>query len=163
LSDRIFILTVFLSGAMATDLKKGKIYNFWIAAAWAAGITAGIAAGITGTAVPVLRDAGWGCLWNDRTPIRLIVSMLLLPFPVLFLLLPVWQTGGLGAGDVKFLAVLSIFFPYSEFIRCCAAAFLLAVIPALITLLQTRQMKSHIHFAVPAACAFLLHIGGLIP
>jgi hypothetical protein len=163
LSDRIFILTVFLSGAMATDLKKGKIYNFWIAAAWAAGITGGIAAGIFGTAVPVLRDTGWGCLWNDRTALRLIVSMLLLPFPVLLLLLPVWQTGGLGAGDIKFLAVLSIFFSYPEFIRCCAAAFLLAAIPALVTLLRTKQLKSHIHFAVPAACAFLLHIGGLIP
>ena len=140
---RTLILTVFLTGAAAGDSYSGKIRNYWILPACIAGLLNGINA-------PGVYS---GCL---------------LTLAVLF---PLWYIRALGAGDIKTLAALALWFPMKEFWRCVFASFVIgaAIGAARIAAENVRSAetcsarpgKLHtIHFALPILISFLLHLGG---
>jgi Flp pilus assembly protein protease CpaA len=143
LTDRFFVIAVLLSGAILTDLKEGRVYNYWLAAAWIAAILLSHPVG--------------------APPAEAARQTLLYPAVAALLFFPLWKFRFFGAGDIKFLAVLAAFFPFPEFLRCCAYSFAAAAVPAAGVLIRTRRTGVRIPFAVPVGIAFLLHLGGALP
>ncbi|MDO4285507.1 MAG: prepilin peptidase [Eubacteriales bacterium] len=138
MGEEKYILLVFLTGAMATDLKNGKIYNGWILPAFLAGL-----------------------LWRAASAgIRGAPGILLSILLPLALLLLFYGIGGIGAGDVKLLVTSSVFLPLRSFFTCLGASFLIAAFLSAILLFRRRERGLRIHFAVPVGIGFILHLGG---
>ena len=89
---------------------------------------------------------------------------------------PMWIIGGIGAGDIKFLSVLAVFFSFSDFIYCLVISFLIGGGFSLLVIawscadkvricgsgrLPDSNDHINIHMALPIGIAFLLHIGGI--
>ncbi len=138
MTERDFLLLLLVTGAMITDLRKGKIYNFWILPAFPAGIALRlIQGGIRG--MPVF-----------------FLSVLL----AFCLLYPIYLIGGIGAGDVKlFMAIAACLSPVSVF-HCIIAAFLIGGFLSLLFLIKEKNLQGHIHFAVPVGFGVILFLGG---
>lgn len=102
----IIILFLLLTVAAVTDLMFDKIYNGWVFAAMAAGLT-----------YAVWQGGGSGF-------IQALVSMTV---PIL-LLYPLFMIGGLGAGDIKLLAAAGCFLTVKEIVICLGISFLLGAI-----------------------------------
>ena len=157
--DRLLILTVLLTGAAATDLRKGKVYDLWILPAYLAGSLwrirnrallhrLMIASGGMVRGESIISSLGplWlptsGVFWSGQAvrwqpmidaflpgPVPLWQSALhaffLLPMTVILMLLPLWRWRGLGGGDVRLLAVVSLFLTPAEFLTGLFCAMLL--------------------------------------
>ena len=159
---RTLILTVFLTGAAAGDSYSGKIRNYWILPACIAGLLNGInAPGVYSGFLSYFPKGAMKIFpWN--------FMQFLLTLAVLF---PLWYIRALGAGDIKTLAALALWFPMKEFWRCVFASFVIsaAIGAARIAAENVRSAetcsarpgKLHtIHFALPILISFLLHLGG---
>ena len=114
LSYRI-ILTILVTGAMASDLSGGRIFNIWLLPAAATGTIAGL---YTASA-------------HTGAGIRSIGGSVLTAFIITFI---VFLLKGLGAGDVKLAAVSALFMTPAQALLHLGAAFLLAGILAVLML-----------------------------
>lgn len=133
------VLLLFLTGAMASDAARGKIYNVWLLPAFFTGLYWRFGSGgITGGASALCGAAA-----------------------VLLSLGVFRRLGGLGGGDIKLLAVLSLFWPFEEFLCCAAGAFVLAAAAALPAVISERRGDARIHLALPIGAVFLAHAGGV--
>lgn len=137
---RLAITIPVLLRAVYTDIRIGKIENRLL-----------LAAMLAGTCL-ILQQDGLSALLNGY---KMAVLMTL----VLFLL---FLIKGLGAGDIKLLAVLSFYYPdYS--VRIAVAAFVLAGGFALLKILyrRVRHEKAFVrdetmHFSIPIAASTVL-------
>ena len=157
------ILIILVTGAMASDIHRGRIYNHWLVPAFATGIMMDLYAyirsfdGICGTAPDVM-----------PCPARIPAVFILIFIPYIM--------GGLGAGDVKLATAGSVFMSFNENIVCLAQAFLLAGIMAVFVLAEEavqvrrqdgsagrteRRSFGGIPFAVPYALSVILMTGGV--
>ena len=173
-----YILLTLVTGAMATDLKQGKIYNYWLLPAFLAGLLWRL----VGTGPPMLPTANPSALSAVGPSILSAAGTIALPasgLPVLpavglsgffaaltaagltvLLLWPFYAMGGLGAGDIKLLAVIAVFLSPDALLRVVTVSFLLGALMGLPLLLQGKSLKTHIHFAAPVGVGVILHLGG---
>ena len=122
-----------------TDLKSGKIENKVVLPAMLIGLIIDYAVG-------------------GREAVLAGVKMGLLITALLYIL---FFIGGLGAGDIKLLAVIGVLFP-GEIISITAVAFILAGIwsAGMIVIRMIKKEKmlikgETIHFSIPIAVAFI--------
>ena len=127
-------VTVFAAGAALQDLKKDKIYNVYV--------LAGILTGL-------LLCAATGGLRS--LPVRMAWTVC-----ALCIMMPVYLVGGLGAGDVKFLAGVAAFLPYREWFFVTCAAFVITALYGIGRLLVKRSLHGTVHFALPVFAGVLL-------
>lgn len=193
--DRLLILTVLLTGAAATDLRKGKVYDLWILPAYLAGSLwrirnrallhrLMIASGGMVRGESIISSLGplWlptsGVFWSGQAvrwqpmidaflpgPVPLWQSALhaffLLPMTVILMLLPLWRWRGLGGGDVRLLAVVSLFLTPAEFLTGLFCAMILGTGTGIIVLLRSGGRQHRICFAVPIFISYLCCLGGV--
>lgn len=139
MNERSPVLFLFLTGAMASDAARGKIYNVWLLPAFFAGL----------------------CWRFESGGIPGGTSALCGAAAVILALGIFRRLGGIGGGDIKLLAVLSLFWPFAEFLRCAAGAFVLAAAAALPVIISERRRDARIHLALPIGAVFLAHAGGV--
>ena len=132
------VLVLFVTAAAASDLRRGRIYNFLTLPTLAAGLL----------------------LLVMNTPEELLPVLGAMTAALLFLF-PFWKTGGLGAGDIKLLAAVSGFLPSEEYLLCFAGAFAIGAAYGAARLLWTRGRVHTVHFAVPVAASVLMHLTGI--
>lgn len=134
----------------------------------------------------VLGLAAWFDLRTDKIPNRLILwgmisgglirilydvfvkktpqDIMILIFEVTFLffcLWPIYQMGGLGAGDSKLLLMTGVFLPVKQALFMIATAFFLAAAAGILKLLAdgTHTGKRKIHFTPPLLASAVLYTG----
>lgn len=137
------IAAVVLTRAIFTDIKKGRIENGLMGA----GMTTGfLLAGIRG---------GRAGLWNSLTMALLILLVLFM----LFIL------KGLGAGDIKLLCVMAVFFPKNA-VMIVVGAFFVSALWAVKRMVVRRLRKEPfyirretINFSIPVALSTLVSVG----
>ncbi len=135
-----------MAAAAWHDLHRDKIPNYLILYGMVMGIILRAAKDI------LLRD-----LWDIPT---LILEFLLL----FFCLWPVYQIGGLGAGDCKLLLVAGIFLPVKQALFVIIVSFFIAAAGGILQLVIKKVIKKKavtgkIHFSVPLLLAMLLYLG----
>lgn len=79
-------------------------------------------------------------------------------FPVV-LLFPVFLCGGIGAGDVKLLAVIGSWLSYHTSIFVLAVSIILGGIYAIIHIFTGRR-KEKLHMSIPILLSMFLWLGG---
>lgn len=193
--DRLLILTVLLTGAAATDLRKGKVYDLWLLPAYLAGslwriqnharlqqfaiASGGMALGESvisslGPLWPPASGGFWpgqavpwqampGAFLSDPVPLwqSALHAFFLLPMTVILMLLPLWRWRGLGGGDVRLLAVVSLFLTPAEFLTGLFCAMILGTGIGIIVLLRSGGRQHRICFAVPIFISYLCCLGGV--
>ena len=161
------ILIILVTGAMASDIHRGRIYNHWLVPAFVTGIMMDLYA--------YLRSIDDICGTVPEAP-----DVMLCParVPAVFILIFIpYALGGLGAGDVKLAATGSVFMSFSVNIVCLTQAFLLAGIMAVFLLAEEAVQACRrrddparrsgkrgiggIPFAVPYALSVILMTGGV--
>ena len=118
------ILAALVLGAAVTDLTTGKIYNSFLLPVFLAGLLLRIDFAGVQILSEILASIG-------------ITAVILLPF---------WFLHGIGAGDIKLLAVVSSFLSPEDAFHCFSASFLIGACFALL----------------PVCIGVLAHVGGLI-
>ncbi len=83
-------------------------------------------------------------LSREIVQIRAYLPGIVLP-PLLFF--PLFQTGILGAGDIKLFSLLGCFLPARDAFQCIAAAFFIAAIHSLILLLWRKNLRKRMEYA----------------
>ena len=78
----------------------------------------------------------------------------------ILILLPIYFLRGIGGGDIKLLAVISMFLSLGELISLVIIAFYIGAAFGIIKLATKRKFPSTIHFAVPILISVLLVTGG---
>ncbi len=134
------LLLVLLGGAVYTDLRSGRILNAWL-----------IPLAVAGALLRVLEEG----------PSALPPILLPMFFIILFLF-PFYRTGGLGAGDVKFLMAISVYLKQGELFPTLTAILVSSAVFSLICLLIRKEVSHRLPFALPIAAGVLLHLGGLL-
>lgn len=107
----LLIPGIILSAAAAKDLRTGRIPNGWILLLLATGV------------LYCVTD-------SDGHPARL-----LMPFLTTAFFIPAWLIHGLGAGDIKLLAALSLWTDPESYGRCLVVSFFTAAGISLIVLI----------------------------
>ncbi len=138
MTQRDVLLLILVTGAMVTDLRKGKIYNFWLLPAFLAGIA--------------MRFVQGGIRGMPALFLSVLISFLLL--------YPVYRIRGIGAGDVKLFMAIAVYLSPLSVMHCIAAAFLIGGFLSLLLLIKEKNLHSHIHFAVPIGFGVILFLGG---
>lgn len=175
------ILTVLVTGAMASDISRGRICNIWLLPAAVTGTISWLYTFIT---CIVSADAGVSvcrlCIRSlcvDSSDAGAFLTAVILTF------IP-YLCRGLGAGDVKLVAVSAIFMtPKQALMTIGSAYFLAGVLAALLLadrlLLEARKGQAHpaggrssaawrkawhttIPFAIPYGIAVFLLAGGVL-
>ena len=123
----------------ATDLYCGRVYNFVTVPGLCAGILLAIHRSGAAGLLDVLCAAGF-------------TVMILVPF---------YQAGGLGAGDIKLLAAVSAFIPEENYLWCLAGAFLIGAAAGIIKIAVTKGKEHTVHFAIPVALSVMLYLTGV--
>lgn len=113
----LLIPGISLSAAAANDLRDGKIPNGLIL---------------------LLMTTGILYCFSDGYP-----ASLLMPFLAAALFIPAWLIHGLGAGDVKLLAVLSLWTDPESYSRCLIISFFIAAVISLIVLIRHVSHSYH--------------------
>ena len=127
------VLLAFTAAAAFSDLCLGKIRNIQILLMLAAG-------------------AGWLAIHApDKIP-GVAAAMAL----TLALLLPFWQLGGMGAGDIKLLMVLAPFLGVQWYIVNFVFSFLIGAVFSAVLLIRYRDLSRTVHFAVPVCISVML-------
>ncbi len=137
-----FILTILVTGAMASDLSRGRIYNIWLLPAAATGTIAGMCTVWTGA------GAGIGSLAGT-----VLTAFIITFIPFMF--------GGLGAGDVKLVTVSALFMDLRQAVLSLGAAFFLAGVLAMLMLADDAASEG-VPFAVPYGVAVIFLTGGVL-
>lgn len=132
-----------LSGAVYTDIKKGKIKNSHIITGWMAGLLCAYGTG------------GMREIWLGMKTAAVLL-------PAVFFL---YVIKGLGAGDGKLLLVLAVFYP-RQISSILVLSFFIGAVLAVgkMTMRWLRKYpfyikKETLHFSIPVAISTLLIIG----
>ena len=131
------ILYCLVSGSAITDILKNKIFNVWLLLGCMARMVICIADSHTEGAFLLLAKAG--------------ITILLL--------LPVYMIRGIGGGDIKLFAVLSMFLSSGEFISSVIIAFFIAAVFGMTKMLMKKNAECTIHMAVPILISVLTVTG----
>jgi Flp pilus assembly protein protease CpaA len=118
------VLCVSLGVVCVFDYVTGRIPNLLLAAIFAVG-------------------AGWG-VYQRGLPglgIYLVVTV-----AVVFLLFPLFRIGGLGAGDVKLLAVCAGYFPVHKIFYFLFCSMLVSAIFSIVRLMRERNVRERIAY-----------------
>lgn len=130
---------MFLSGAVFTDLLKGKIYNAWVIPGFFAGAGISLANG----------------------PESFYESILAVG-AALLILLPVYFFKGIAAGDVKLFMSAASFLSMQDTLSCILISFLIAGVISVAVIILKRNKQRYIHFAVPILMSVLFVAGGML-
>ena len=84
-------------------------------------------------------------LTQETTQIKAYLPGIVIP-PLLFF--PLFQTGTLGAGDIKLFSLIGCFLSIKDASRCIAAAFFIAAIHSLILLLLRKNLIKRMQYAL---------------
>ena len=77
-------------------------------------------------------------------------------FLTVLVMYPFWLSGGLGAGDIKMLAVLALYMDRATYRVCALLSFLAGGVIALCLLLRHRDRHRPVPFAVPIGTGIML-------
>ena len=127
------VLTLFVTAAAASDLRRGRIYNF--------------------LTFPTLAAGFW--LLAVKAPEE-VPAVLGTMTATLLLLFPFWKAGGLGAGDIKLLAALAPLMGPGWFLFSTVLSFLIGAVISAVLLIRYRDLSRTVHFAVPIGISVLL-------
>lgn len=127
------VLVLFVTAAAASDLRRGRIYNFLTFPTLAAGLLL-LAANTPQVILPVLGT-------------MTITILLLFPF---------WKAGGLGAGDIKLLMALAPLMGPRWFLFGVVLSFLIGAGISAFLLIRYRDLSRTVHFAVPIGISVML-------
>ena len=127
------VLVLFVTAAAASDLRRGRIYNFLTLPTLAAGIL----------------------LLVMNTPEELLPVLGAMTAALLFLF-PFWKTGGLGAGDIKLLMALAPLMGPRWFLFGTVLSFLIGAGISAFLLIRYRDLSRTVHFAVPIGISVVL-------
>ncbi len=120
----ITILFLILAVATITDLLFDKIYNEWILIGAAAGLS-----------YAVWQGGGDG----------LIRALLSMAVPIV-LLYPLFMIGGLGAGDIKLIAVAGCFLTIKETVLCLGISFFLGAVLSLLKMAAEKNFLQRMKY-----------------
>lgn len=120
----ILVLLLFLVVAVIMDFLFDKICNEWI-----------LLLLVTGTSYSIWQGGVYGLIWA-------LLSMAV-PAAVLY---PLFMTGGLGAGDVKLLAVIGSFLKGRDIIICMAVSFLIGAVFSLLKMAAERNFLQRMQY-----------------
>ena len=127
------VLVLFVTAAAASDLRRGRIYNFLTFPTLAAGFL-----------LLVLNTP------NEVPPVLGVMAA------TLFFLFPFWKAGGLGAGDIKLLMALAPFMGPGWFLFGTVLSFLIGAGISAFLLIRYRDLSRTVHFAVPIGISVML-------
>ena len=127
------VLVLFVTASAASDLRRGRIYNFLTFPTLAAGFL-----------LLVLNTP------NEVPPVLGVMAA------TLFFLFPFWKAGGLGAGDIKLLMALAPFMGPGWFLFGTVLSFLIGVGISAFLLIRYRDLSRTVHFAVPIGISVML-------
>ena len=127
------VLVLFVTAAAASDLRRGRIYNFLTLPTLAAGLL----------------------LLVMNTPEELLPVLGAMTAALLFLF-PFWKTGGLGAGDIKLLMALAPLMGPRWFLFGTVLSFLIGAGISAFLLIRYRDLSRTVHFAVPIGISVVL-------
>jgi prepilin peptidase CpaA len=120
-----WLLVLMMAACIATDIKSRRIYNKILILFLIAGLGANYAAG------------GWPCLLESLKGFLTGLALLIIPF----------ARGGIGAGDVKLLAVIGAMKGPAFVLYTCLAGAVAGGVIALLVLIKHRRL-----LAVLAKC-----------
>ncbi len=127
------VLVLFVTASAASDLRRGRIYNFLTFPTLAAGFL-----------LLVLNTP------NEVPPVLGVMAA------TLFFLFPFWKAGGLGAGDIKLLMALAPFMGPGWFLFGTVLSFLIGAGISAFLLIRYRDLSRTVHFAVPIGISVML-------
>ena len=127
------VLVLFVTAAAASDLRRGRIYNFLTFPTLAAGFL-----------LLVLNTP------NEVPPVLGVMAA------TLFFLFPFWKAGGLGAGDIKLLMALAPLMGPRWFLFGIVLSFLIGAGISAVLLIRYRDLSRTVHFAVPIGISVML-------
>ena len=128
-----------MTGAVFTDLIKGRIYNAMVVPAMATGVIGSIL----------------------QSPDRFLEALSAVGAAFL-ILLPVYFLKGIAAGDVKLLMSASSFLSVTDTVSCIVISFLIAAVFSVAIIVFKRNKQKTIHFAVPVLISVLFVVGGVL-
>lgn len=127
------VLVLFVTASAASDLRRGRIFNFLTFPTLAAGFL-----------LLVLNTP------NEVPPVLGVMAA------TLFFLFPFWKAGGLGAGDIKLLMALAPFMGPGWFLFGTVLSFLIGAGISAFLLIRYRDLSRTVHFAVPIGISVML-------
>ena len=127
------VLILFVTAAAASDLRRGRVYNF--------------------LTLPTLAGGLW--LLAHSGPEQLL-SVLVVMAAVFLFLLPFWKGGGLGAGDIKLLMALAPLMGAGWFLFGIVLSFLISAVISAVLLIRYRDLSRTVHLAVPIGISVML-------
>ena len=127
------VLVLFVTAAAASDLRRGRIYNFLTLPTLAAGLL----------------------LLVMNTPEELLPVLGAMTAALLFLF-PFWKTGGRWAGDIKLLVALAPLMGPRWFLFGTVLSFLIGAGISAFLLIRYRDLSRTVHFAVPIGISVVL-------
>ncbi len=127
------VLVLFVTASAASDLRRGRIYNFLTFPTLAAGFL-----------LLVLNTP------NEVPPVLGVMAA------TLFFLFPFWKAGGLGAGDIKLLMALAPLMGPGWFLFGTVLSFLIGAGISAFLLIRYRDLSRTVHFAVPIGISVML-------
>lgn len=119
-----FVIFILLAAAVIMDFQYDRIFNEWILVTLLIGLSyrawSGGAAGI----------------------VQALIYMTI-PFMLLY---PLFMVGGLGAGDIKLLAVMGCFFTLRQIVICLAVTFLIGAVFSFLKMLAEGNLLQRMHY-----------------
>lgn len=127
------VLILFVTAAAASDLRRGRVYNF--------------------LTLPTLAGGLW--LLAHSGPEQM-ASVLAAMAAVFLFLIPFWKGGGLGAGDIKLLMALAPLMGAGWFLFGIVLSFLISAVISAVLLIRYRDLSRTVHLAVPIGISVML-------
>ena len=127
------VLILFVTAAAASDLRRGRVYNF--------------------LTLPTLAGGIWllACSAPEQIPAVFGIMTATLLF-----LFPFWKGGGLGAGDIKLLIALVPLMGAGWFLFSIILSFLIGAVISAVLLIRYRDLSRTVHLAVPIGISVML-------
>ena len=127
------ILLLFVTAAAASELRRGRIYNF--------------------LTLPTLAGGFWLLAHDSPGQIPAVLGTMIAAFLFLF---PFWRGGGLGAGDIKLMMALAPLMGTGWFLFSIVLSFLIGAVISAVLLIRYRDLSRTVHFAVPVGISVML-------
>ena len=127
------VLILFVTAAAASDLRRGKVWNFLTFPTLAAGL--------------------WLLAYSAPEQIASVLGAMAAVFLLLF---PFWRGGGLGAGDIKLLMALAPLMGAGWFLFNIVLSFLIGAVISAVLLIRYRDLSRTVHLAVPIGISVML-------
>ena len=127
------VLILFVTAAAASDLRRGRVWNFLTFPTLAAGL--------------------WLLAYSAPEQIASVLGAMAAVFLLLF---PFWRGGGLGAGDIKLLMALAPLMGAGWFLFNIVLSFLIGAVISAVLLIRYRDLSRTVHLAVPIGISVML-------